>query len=272
MFIKLGGDDLMNLKIGDIVSRKSYNNDVIFKIIDISENIAILKGIELRLYADSELKDLVKEEKKPNIIKSDREIINENLKSINLDRSEYFYLPGKILHIDGDEEYLERCINFYRDLNVKAYGITLKESEIYKYIDKYLNEYTPDILVITGHDAYYRKRQDTTNLDNYQNSKNFINAVKVARKYEKDQNKLIIISGACQSNYEELIKAGANFASSPKRINIHALDPAIIASSIALSERNKSIDLISLIQKTKYGSDGMGGIITDGTMYVGFPR
>ncbi len=262
----------MNLKIGDIVSRKSYNNDILFKIIDITEKVAILKGIELRLYADSELKDLVKEDKRPNTTKSDREIINENLKSLHLDRSEYFYLPGKILHIDGDEDYLERCINFYRDLNVKAYGLTLKESEVYKYIDQYLNEYNPDILVITGHDAYYKKRNDMDNIDNYQNSKNFIKAIKVARKYEKDQNKLIIISGACQSDYEELIKAGANFASSPKRINIHALDPAIIASSIALSVRNKSIDLISLIEKTKYGADGIGGIITDGTMYVGYPR
>ena len=90
--------------------------------------------------------------------------------------------------------------------------------------------------------------------------------------YEKNQDKLIIISGACQSNYEELIKAGSNFASSPKRINIHALDPAIIASCVALSPVNKEIDLISLIDKTHYGSAGMGGIITNGTMYVGYPR
>ena len=262
----------MNFKVGDIVSRKSYNNDIYFKIIDISDNIAILKGVELRLYADSELDDLVKSSTKLNTVKSDREIINENIKSLDLDRSEYFYLPGKILHIDGDEDYLERCIKFYRNLNVKAYGLKLKEEEMADYIDQYLKEYTPDILVITGHDAYYKKKNDISNIDNYQNSGNFINAVKKARKYEKDQNKLIIISGACQSHYEELIKAGANFASSPKRINIHALDPAIIASSIALSARNKSIDLISLIGKTKYGSDGIGGIITEGTMYVGYPR
>ena len=262
----------MNFKVGDIVSRKSYNNDIYFKIIDISDNIAILKGVELRLYADSELDDLVKSSAKLNTVKSDREIINENIKSLDLDRSEYFYLPGKILHIDGDEDYLERCIKFYRNLNVKAYGLKLKEEEMADYIDQYLKEYTPDILVITGHDAYYKKKNDISNIDNYQNSGNFIDAVKKARKYEKDQNKLIIISGACQSNYEELIKAGANFASSPKRINIHALDPAIIASSIALSARNKSIDLISLIGKTKYGSDGIGGIITEGTMYVGYPR
>ena len=100
---------------------------------------------------------------------------------------------------------------------------------------------------------------------------NFIKAIREARKMYS-QNELIIIAGACQSNYEELIKAGANFASSPKRVNIHALDPAIIASSIALSDRNKPIDLLGIIDKTKYGKDGMGGIITNGTMYVGYPR
>ena len=107
---------------------------------------------------------------------------------------------------------------------------------------------------------------------NYKNSINFIKTVINARKYENDHEKLIIIAGACQSNYEELIKAGANFASSPKRINIHALDPAIIASSVSLSNKNKPIDLIEILQKTKYGTDGIGGIITNGTMYVGYPR
>jgi len=139
-------------------------------------------------------------------------------------------------------------------------------------IIKKLEEYKPDILVITGHDAYFKSKGSIKDLDNYQNSKNFVKAVKKAREYESSQEKLIIIAGACQSNYEELIKAGANFASSPKRVNIHALDPAIIASSISLAEKNKSIDLIPMLEKTKYKTDGMGGIITNGTMYVGFPR
>ena len=101
---------------------------------------------------------------------------------------------------------------------------------------------------------------------------NFVNAVKEARKYEKEHDKLIIIAGACQSNYEELIKAGANFASSPKRINIHALDPAIIATKISLTDVNKQIDVKSILKETKYGESGIGGIITKGTMYVGYPR
>ncbi len=262
----------MNLKVGDLVTRNSYNNDILFKVIDINDDIVMLKGVDLRLYADSIIDDLRKEEEIYNVSKSDRKIINDNIRDLDLNRDEYFYLPGKILHIDGDEEYLNRCMNFYKDLNVKAYGIALKEDEISKYLDEYLNKYNPDILVVTGHDAFYKKKKDLDNVDNYQNTRNFINAVKVARKYEKDQNKLIVISGACQSNYEELIKAGSNFASSPKRINIHALDPAIIASTIALSVKNKSIDLIPLIEKTKYGADGVGGIITNGTMYVGYPR
>ena len=106
----------------------------------------------------------------------------------------------------------------------------------------------------------------------YKNSDNFIRAIQVARKYEENQERLIIIAGACQSNYEELIRSGANFASSPKRVNIHALDPAIIASSIALSDRSKPIDLLDIIERTKYKEEGVGGIITNGTMYKGYPR
>lgn len=48
----------MIFKIGDLVTRNSYHNDLLFKIIDIEDNIAYLKGIDVRLYADSELDDL----------------------------------------------------------------------------------------------------------------------------------------------------------------------------------------------------------------------
>lgn len=260
----------MNFKIGDYVTRISHMHDILFKIIGFEGNMAFLKGVDLRLSADSEISDLVlaKESKEG----SDNEIIDANLRDIKLDRSQFFYLPGKILHIDGDEEYLERCMSFYDKMNVKANGVSIAESDIANQIVDLLVEYRPDIVVITGHDAYYKRKGNINTSDNYQNSSNFIDAVKACRKYEKSHDKLIIIAGACQSNYEELIKAGSNFASSPRRINIHALDPAIIATSLALADRNKSIDVIKLIEKTKYGSDGVGGIITNGTMYVGYPR
>ena len=46
------------MKIGDIVSRKKYHQDIIFEVIDIQENICYLRGIEYRLIADSEIDDL----------------------------------------------------------------------------------------------------------------------------------------------------------------------------------------------------------------------
>ena len=143
---------------------------------------------------------------------------------------------------------------------------------MYKEIPKYLKQYNPDILIITGHDAYFKKRDKENNNSLYKNSENFCKAVIEARKYEKSSDKLIIIAGACQSNYEELIKCGATFASSPKKINIHALDPAIIATTLSLLDRSEEVDLISLLSKTKYGKDGMGGLKSKGTMYVGYPR
>ena len=255
---------------GDLVTRNSHKNDIIFKIIDISDNIVYLKGLDLRLFADSFIDDLVKVESVAS--NDDEEIIKKNKNSYRFERDKYFYLPGKILHIDGDSEYLERCINFYNSVGVKVVGITLNEDDIYKNIFNLIKKYQPDIVVITGHDAYIAKNENKDDLNNYENSANYVLSIKEARRYEHNQDKLIIIAGACQSNYEKLIKAGANFASSPKRINIHALDPAIIASSIALSDKNQSIDLMSIIDKTKYGSDGIGGIITNGTMYVGYPR
>ncbi len=258
----------MNFKIGDYVTRISHQNDVIFKIINIENNVAYLKGLNLRLMADSFLNDLVIAN---NVNINDEDIIDDSYHSLELNRDEYFYLPGTILHVDGDEEYLSRCMNFYNKMKVKANGIYVPEPEMSTKIYSLLEKFHPDILVLTGHDALYSKNKYKDKLS-YQNSNNYIDAVKESRKYEKNQDKLIIIAGACQSDYEDLIKAGANFASSPKRINIHALDPAIIAVSLAFSDKNKSIDLINMINKTKFGSEGIGGIITNGTMYVGYPR
>lgn len=258
----------MEFKAGDIVTRNSHHNDIVFKIISINNDVVYLKGVDLRIYADAFIDDLTKS----SVNNDDELIIRDSLNAIKFDRDNYFYLPGKILHIDGDNDYLDRCMNFYKKLGIKANGITLSEDKVKKKVFELLNEYRPDVLVITGHDAFYNRTDDKNDLANYLNSNNFMLAIKEARKYERNQDKLIIIAGACQSDYEELIKAGANFASSPRRINIHALDPAIIASSVAFSDRNQSIDLINLIKKTKYGSDGIGGIITNGTMYVGFPR
>lgn len=256
----------MNIKVGDYVTRKSYDNDIIFKVIRIENDNYFLKGNDVRLLADSFIDDLI-------LINKSKINKNDEIEEIdNLERSEFFYLPGKILHIDGDSEYLDRCLEYYKRLNIHAIGKKIEEAKISEEIYELLKCYKPDIVIITGHDAYFKKKGNINDINNYKNSLNFVNAIKMARKYEKSHDKLFIIAGACQSDYEELIKAGANFASSPKRINIHALDPAIIASSLALTERNKEIDLIGLLEKTKYGKDGIGGIKCNGLMFVGYPR
>ena len=51
------------MKEGDIVVRKSYNKDIIFKIIGFSKDennkkVAVLKGVAFRLIADAYLDDL----------------------------------------------------------------------------------------------------------------------------------------------------------------------------------------------------------------------
>ncbi len=246
-------------KVGDFVTRISHDNDVVFKIEKIVEGIAYLKGVNVRLCADSNVNDLILVETKNN---DEDRIFYEKLENIrNFERSDYFYIPGKILHVDGDREYLNRCLDFYKKANVLAFGVFSPENEMAQNIEKYLEDINPDIVVITGHDSEIKK-----------NSKYFSEAVKVCRRYQRDYDKLIIIAGACQSDYERLIKAGANFASSPKKINIHALDPAIIALSLSLSDKNNNVDLLTLLDKTSNGKDGIGGVNTRGVMTTGYPR
>lgn len=251
-------------EVGDLVTRKSYDNDVVFKIIRIDKDNYILMGTTIRLMADAPVDDL----KRYNSDKVD-DFSPEIEEYRKLERNSYFYLPGRIVHIDMDDLFLERCMKFYKKNKLKAYGILSEGDNLANDTLEAIKNYNPDILVITGHDSFYRKHK---NDDKYMNTSKFVEAVKAARKCESSHEKLIIIAGACQSNYEELIKAGANFASSPKRINIHALDPAIIATCVAFSDKNNNIDLIKILDKTKYGSDGIGGIITKGTMYIGYPR
>ena len=259
----------MDFKIGDKVTRNSYDNDIVFIITNIIEDTYYLKAINFRLYADSEEKDLKKYE---DDLKEDEEYLKRIKPTKDLNRNDYFYLPGKILHIDGDKEYLDKCLKYYNEANIWAVGILQNENEISNNIIDLLDEYNPNIVVITGHDAYYKKKGNKNDIKAYKNSANFVEAIKKARKFEKSHEKLIIIAGACQSDYEELIKAGANFASSPKRINIHALDPAVIATKMSLSNVNEEIDLKGLLETTKYGKDGIGGLKTKGTMYIGYPR
>ena len=244
-------------KIGDLVTRKKYNNDIVFKIIKIDNNKVVLKGEDIRLIADSNIDDLVL-----STIRKENETYDE-IKIDKKKENEYFYIPGTILHLDADEDYLKKCELYYKKQKVNYFGYIFKENEFPLKIEQLIRKHNPDIIVLTGHDAYYKNKT-------YKNSNYFIQTVKEIRT--NFDNNIIIISGACQSDYYNLMKSGSTYASSPSHINIHALDPAIIASYLSLSSNNKTIDIKKILEKTKYGPNGIGGIETKGKMKIGYPK
>jgi len=89
--------------VGDFVTRKSYNNDLVFKIKDIKEKEVILEGVNIRLLADADISDL-KEcvDCYEDITREDRVLFENMGEFLELNRDNYFYLPGKILHIDAE--------------------------------------------------------------------------------------------------------------------------------------------------------------------------
>jgi spore coat assembly protein len=233
------------------VTRKKYHHDIIFRVIGINNNIALLKGEMMRLMASSPLDDL--------------EIYqNDHKKKITLPfiKDNPHVIKGKILHIDGDQYFLKKALEVYQEYHLEVSGYYYQEEEIPRIIKDLINLHHPNILVITGHDSF-NFNLDKTNIAAYKNSLYYIEACEIARKIYQDKDDLIIIAGACQSNFEALIRAGANFASSPKRGNIHLLDPVIIATFMANYRINEKIDIEYLLGNTI--SKNMGGIETKGS-------
>ncbi len=106
---------------------------------------------------------------------------------------------------------------------------------------------------------------------NYRNSRHFIQTVKEARKYDELHNKnLVIFAGACQSYFEALMDAGANFASSPSRILIDFLDPLIVAKNVAITDKNKYITIDDFVNELRDGKKGINGIGARGKRNVIF--
>ena len=173
------------------------------------------------------------------------------------------YLFGRILHIDGDKDYLESCLELYEEAGVKVTGIYMNEKELPNYIELIIEKITPDIVVITGHDIYNGK--DIKEISNYENSETFGQSIRNIRKHFSNT---VIIAGACGSHYEYLIGQGANFASSPGRINIHTFDPAVTAIKVASTPLNKMVDYNSIIKYIENGKEAIGGIETYGKMKI----
>lgn len=286
--------EMWGMKIGDIVVRRSYGKDITFKIIDIKNTddgyIYMLKGINLRIVADSLEEDL-------EIVPADTLTENERLFSRQVNssiknilvnrggfRKEYrleklpikseltFGRPGKILHIDGDPEYLEVCLKVYKQLRLDVVGKSIPEKEHPKEVLQLVKEVKPDIVVITGHDSITKGIKDFTNLNNYKNSRYYAEAVAELRNYKSDYDDLVIFAGACQSCYEAILDAGANFASSPNRILIHCLDPVFLCERIAYSNIGKVVSIQEALENSITGTRGIGGLQTRGKYREGFPK
>ena len=170
-------------------------------------------------------------------------------------------LTGTILHLDGDKKYSEKALNYYNKMGMRAVVKNIPEYKQPYFIYKLLEYYKPDILVITGHDEMIKKNTRFYDLYNYKNSKYFIKSIKEARRYEKDKKRsLVIFAGACQSFYEALMAAGANFASSPARILIDIMDPLIVAKAVATTDEFEYITIDDIEKDLRDGKKGIGGI------------
>jgi spore coat assembly protein len=249
------------MQMGQCVLIKDDVSKILYEIKSINNEVAYIEGVYHRICRNVSVGSLtiatiadIEEAKK----KTDNyyyKLINQKF------RQEKKYILGTILHIDGDDSYLNKCLELYSSLGIFAYGVKVQEKNMERDAIKILKQIIPSIIVLTGHDSYNTK--GIADLENYTNTKNYMNAVKAIR--HNDSN-CCIIAGACQSNFEALMASGANYASSPKRMNIHTFDPAVIAIKVATTSFSKLVDFDETIKFIENGRDAFGGIETFGKM------
>lgn len=293
--VGLIGVTTVDIRLMDIVARRSYNCDILFRVTDIKEingrRMAVLYGEDFRLIADAPCEDLVtiNQNERSKLTQEYRSLEEQSMRLIAQDldllkqkqeyettggyakTSNYFQIPGKVLHLDGDESYLNKCLAVYEKIGVPVFGIHCNEKEMPQRMGQLLDYYRPDILVITGHDAYSKAKGKLTDINAYRHSKFFVQAVREARRKVPSLDQLVIFAGACQSHFESIIHAGANYASSPSRINIHALDPVYIVAKISLTPFMERINVWDVLRNTLTGDKGLGGIETKGVLRTGMP-
>lgn len=267
--------------IGDYVVRVSYGRDILFRITYISSNlIARLKGISYRIIADAPVTDLNLADgmrftnQETNIMST----IQKNVERIIKEREDAkkgtqprFQKTGTVLHIDGDAFYLNLCLKYYKTLQIPAIGEHVTESEQPKKIRALIEKYSPDILVLTGHDSLNKHHKSLYDVNEYRNSNYFIESVKRARAIKPSANELVIFAGACQSYFEGILAAGADFAASPGRVLIHALDPVFIVEKVAECPFHQVLSIEEALENTITKFNGLGGYEVIGKCRRGGP-
>lgn len=150
---------MREIRKGDIVSRNSYGNDIIFSVKRIyklanKREIAILKGIDVRVEADAPIEDLkvvTKEEQRIREKELEERIIYKikKEKTWKENRRKEVIYTGRILHLDGDKRYSEKSIMYYKKMGLNAVVRNIPENKQSKAVYRLLKIYDPDILVIT---------------------------------------------------------------------------------------------------------------------------
>lgn len=114
------------IRKGDIVGRKSYGKDIIFVVDRVlkssnSNKIAILKGLNIRIQADSDLADLelidkqtLEESEKKSYKRFEEKVGRRINEKYLLKRSKKITYTGKILHLDGDCNIVYMSIYFIK--------------------------------------------------------------------------------------------------------------------------------------------------------------
>ncbi len=268
----------MKIRKGDIVGRKSYGKDILFivdKFIKLNnkKEYAILKGMTIRIEADAPIEDLqlIDDNRIANINKNIDDRLLKRIEDYNRDKrysNEPIIRTGKILHLDGDRRYSEKSARYYQKMGLDAIVKNIPENKQARVVRHLLEKYKPDILVITGHDAMLKNGSNYCNIYNYRNSRHFINTVIEARKWSPSSEKLAIFAGACQSFFEAIMEAGADFASSPGRILIDFIDPLIVAEKIALTDNYKFVSIYEISKEIREGEKGISGIGAKGKKRV----
>ena len=169
-------------------------------------------------------------------------------------------VPGKILHIDGDMRYSQKAIAYYKKIGLtNAIVKNVSERRQQYVVEDWILRYKPDMLVVTGHDRMLEQNKRFYDIKNYKNSLNFIRTIEKAREIVPSMEDLVIFAGACQSYFEELIEAGANFASSPARVLIDFMDPIVVATKIVMTPENRFVTLREILPEVREGAKGVGG-------------
>ncbi|MBP3886461.1 MAG: sporulation peptidase YabG [Cellulosilyticum sp.] len=253
---------------GDYVVRLSYNKDILFRITYILPNQAArLIGVSYRIIADAPLSDLIavdsmrytsQEDSVMNTIDETVQKIIKKRQEMQKGKTPTFQKTGTVLHMDGDAFYLQLCLKYYKALNIPAIGEHVPESEQPKKVKYFIEKYSPDILVLTGHDSLNKNYKDLYDLTEYRNSSYFVESVKRARSV-KSSEAMVIFAGACQSYFEEILAAGADYAASPSRVLIHALDPVFVVEKIAHCPFHQVVSIDEALENSITKFKGLGG-------------